>query len=69
MVQQHILNITRHPTKKLCFHHEVLGKTPSNHNIDVLTVTNKVSSSKDERKIILIMARQHPGETISSHVM
>lgn len=67
MVQEHITGILKHPTKKMYCTQETLAKTPARHSIDVITITNP-RPDDDHRKVILIMARQHPGETQSSYV-
>lgn len=45
-----------------------IGKTLSKKNIEALTITQKLKTKKDSRKAIIIMARQHPGETQGSFV-
>lgn len=40
----------------------------SKKNIEALIITQKAKTKKDPRKAIIIMARQHPGETQGSFV-
>lgn len=46
----------------------VVGKTISQKNIEALVIATKNNKKKDTRKAIIIMARQHPGETQGSFV-
>lgn len=45
-----------------------IGKTLAKKNIEALIITQKLKVKKDTRKAIIIMARQHPGETQGSFV-
>lgn len=45
-----------------------IGKTLSKKSIEGLVITQKIKTKKDSRKAIIIMARQHPGETQGSFV-
>ncbi|CAM5999677.1 unnamed protein product [Sphagnum balticum] len=45
----------------------VIGKSVGNNPIELLTVTEPLDRKQDNRKIIVIMARQHPGETQGSY--
>ena len=46
----------------------VIGKTISKKNIESLVIGTKLGKKKDTRKAIIVMARQHPGETQGSFV-
>lgn len=45
-----------------------VGKTISKKKIEALVITQRINKKKDTRKAIIIMARQHPGETQGSFV-
>lgn len=46
----------------------VVGKTLSKRNIDGLMICQALNKKRDNRKAIIVMARQHPGETQGSYV-
>lgn len=47
----------------------VIGRTMGNNPIEVVTITEGNNERKQEKKkIIVVMARQHPGETQGSYV-
>ena len=48
---------------KVCF-----GQTFSKKNMESLMISHQGSRKKDQRKAIIIMSRQHPGETQGSFV-
>lgn len=45
-----------------------VGKTLSRRPIEGLVITQPANKKKDNRKAIIFMARQHPGETQGSYV-
>lgn len=45
-------------------HYEVLAKTFNGLDIPLLTIGNK-----DSKEVIILSARVHPGETVSSFIM
>lgn len=52
---------------------DTLGKSNGQLDIPLIKIRNKkplmVSSTSEERPIILIIGRQHPGETHSSYII
>ena len=44
------------------------GKTLSKRSIDALMICQPLNKKRDNRKAIIVMARQHPGETQGSYV-
>lgn len=56
------------PKKGTIISRSTIGKTVGNNPIEVLTITDTLEKKPDNRKIIVIMARQHPGETQGSLV-
>lgn len=46
----------------------VVGKTLSKRTIEGLVITQMINKKRDNRKAIVVMARQHPGETQGSFV-
>jgi murein tripeptide amidase MpaA len=44
-----------------------IGKTVSKRQIEVLMICLPINKKRDNRKAIIIMARQHPGETQGSY--
>ena len=45
-----------------------IGKTIAKNSIEALQITIPINRKRDNRKAIIIMARQHPGETQGSYV-
>ena len=45
-----------------------MGKSLSKKPIEGLMITQKINKKRDNRKAIIVMARQHPGETQGSYV-
>ena len=39
----------------------IIGKTISKKNIPAIVITQQINKRKDNRKAVIIMARQHPG--------
>lgn len=62
MLNDYLINLGKNQ-KKPIFERTVIGKTLGNNNIEVLTFSNVNNNEKkkDNRKIIVILARQHPG--------
>jgi hypothetical protein len=60
-----------HAEKTLNFRHRLLCKSILGNNIDLITITEHVQhpSDLDSRKIVILTARVHPGETNSSWVI
>jgi hypothetical protein len=46
----------------------IAGKTLSKRNIEALSICHPLNKKRDNRKAIIVMARQHPGETQGSFV-
>ena len=45
-----------------------IGKTLSKRLIEGLVICQPINKKRDNRKVVIIMARQHPGETQGSYV-
>lgn len=45
-----------------------IGKTLSKRLIEGLVICQPINKKRDNRKAVIIMARQHPGETQGSYV-
>jgi len=45
-----------------------VGKTLGKRLIEALVISQPINKKRDTRKAIVIMARQHPGETQGSYV-
>lgn len=45
-----------------------VGRTLSKRLIQALAITYPLNKKRDNRKAVVIMARQHPGETQGSYV-
>lgn len=45
-----------------------IGKTLSKRPIEALVIAYPINKKRDNRKAVIIMARQHPGETQGSYV-
>ena len=56
------------PKKGISVVRSIIGKSVGNNPIELLTVTEPLDRKQDNRKIIVVMARQHPGETQGSYV-
>lgn len=46
----------------------IIGKSIGYQNIEALTIANPLPLNQDNRKILVFMARQHPGESQGSFV-
>jgi murein tripeptide amidase MpaA len=64
-----IFGLCSNPIKSKICRREIIGSTLMNLNIECLTFSQEYSIIRDNRKVILIMARQHPGETVGSWVV
>lgn len=45
-----------------------IGKTIANRPMEVLVITQQINKKRDNRKAVIFMGRQHPGETQGSYV-
>lgn len=45
-----------------------VGKTLGRRSIEALVISYPINKKRDNRKAVIIMARQHPGETQGSYV-
>ena len=69
MLQLYFSSLLSNPFTRELASKATLSKSIAQHNIDVLTITNNPKDEKeDRREIILVMARQHAGETQGSYV-
>lgn len=63
---RHIDLLVKNAPEAISIEKSILCHTISNNPIPYLTIEHKASSN---RKTILCMARQHPGETVGSYVL
>jgi len=64
-----LLGISSNPIKAKACRREIIGKSLMNLNVECLTLSEERPLVQDNRKAIVLMARQHPGETVGSWVM
>ncbi|KAI8903759.1 hypothetical protein EDD86DRAFT_214173 [Gorgonomyces haynaldii] len=71
MLQRKIASIVSNPDNMDRVRHRVLGKSHLGNNLDLISLTKKASDPKQlqERKLIVLTCRIHPGETNSSWMM
>lgn len=68
-LKEYITNIIKNaPKKGTIVSRSSIGKSVANNPIELLTITDTQEKKPDNRKIIIIMARQHPGESQGSYV-
>lgn len=67
-LQEYLDALIKNQYRKSFVQRSVIGKSVGNHNIECITIADPSLTLKDTRKIILFMARQHPGESQSSYV-
>lgn len=60
--------IKQTPKKGPVVQRSVIGKSVGNIAIELLTVTESEQKKAEPKKIIVVLARQHPGETQGSYV-
>lgn len=67
-LQRYIVSLKLDEKNEQYLRHKVLGKTFLGNNLDMLCISQKVSSPKElvNRKAIVFIGRVHPGETNSS---
>lgn len=68
-LKEYMANLIKNtPKKGTVISRSIIGKSVGNNPIEVLTITDMPDRRPDLRKIIVVMARQHPGETQGSYV-
>jgi murein tripeptide amidase MpaA len=68
-LRDYLSNLVKNtPKKGISVVRSVIGKSVGNNPIELLTITEPIDRKQDNRKIIVVMARQHPGETQGSYV-
>jgi hypothetical protein len=65
--------LNKYINDKIAKHKEIVtkitaGKALSKRSIEGLTICQPLNKKRDSRKAIIVMARQHPGETQGSYV-
>ena len=70
-LQEFLLDIGADPKRRLTCRRKELCRSLSGNIVDILTVTSQASSLKklEERPVIIVSARVHPGETVASWMM
>lgn len=70
-LQRFIRQIEKDPVRQKVFRRRLLCRTLSGNACDVLTVTAPIRNNEElaRRKIVIVSARVHPGETVASWMM